>query len=75
MKTKKSRHATVRVGDYEIPLIGVPRSATDGMCEGCYKTFHITELGLTEDNRTLCAQCAKKQCKDLEGSDLTKKEP
>lgn len=52
-----SEHATVKVDGYIIPLIGVPKEATEGACEGCQKpTFHITDLELV-GTRMLCPEC------------------
>ena len=51
-------HATTRTGEYTIPLIGIPVSATDMQCEGCHKTFYITEVRLHEvTNKFLCSEC------------------
>jgi len=30
-----NKHAMVKVGEYEVPLIGIPKDATLEQCQGC----------------------------------------
>lgn len=53
------RHATVRVGGYTLPLIGVPARATDERCDRCRKLFYILEVHFT-GRQFLCAGCLPK---------------
>jgi predicted SprT family Zn-dependent metalloprotease len=51
-------HATVKIGDYTIPLVGVPVSATEMECELCHNVVHITKVHLNEEgNQFLCLRC------------------
>jgi DNA-directed RNA polymerase subunit RPC12/RpoP len=53
-------HAAVRSGDYVIPLIGIPASATAYRCDKCRKHFDVEELEMDrKGNRFLCAECRK----------------
>lgn len=52
-----SDHAEVRVGDYTIPLIGIPREATLEECACCHDVFPILEVELDERGRPLCRRC------------------
>lgn len=51
------KHATVRVGEYTIPLIGVPPSATTEKCSQCGESRHLSELTLNEKGHPVCATC------------------
>lgn len=54
-------HATVKIGEHIIPLIGIPPSATDLECEFCYNIFHITDVHLNrEGTHFLCKECRKR---------------
>ena len=52
-------HATVRIGGYTIPLIGIDRFATQGHCDGCKDgPIHIQELEWNlAGNQLLCWKC------------------
>ncbi len=53
-------HATVKIGEYEIPLIGVPIAATEMECELCHKIVHISQVRLNhEGTQFLCDKCSK----------------
>lgn len=59
------KHATIKIGEYEIPLIGIPLSATEMECELCHDIFHITGVQLNEEgNQFLCKKCRE----DFNGS-------
>jgi hypothetical protein len=51
------KHATVKLGNMVIPLIGVPVTSTQERCEGCNKNFHLSEITLDGDGRPHCRQC------------------
>ena len=54
------KHATVKIGDYEIPLIGLPLSATEMECDLCHDIFHISDVHLTfEGKQFLCQKCSR----------------
>ena len=53
-------HATVKLGEYTIPLIGIDRSATEMECELCHDIFHISQVQLSESGKQfLCPKCSK----------------
>lgn len=55
-------HATVRLGDYKVPLIGIPESATEEECNGCKKrNKHLSEVMLDEQGRFMCWSCRMKE--------------
>lgn len=51
------KHAHVKLGEYEIPLIGIKKSATEEICDTCKKTVHIDTITITEDGKFLCEKC------------------
>ena len=51
------RYATVPAGEYMVPLIGIPASATQERCVKCKKLVHLTEINLDG----ICKKCAKKK--------------
>ncbi len=54
----KDKHATVRLGEYTVPLIGIPPSATQAECERCHAIFHLADVKLhTESGEFLCDKC------------------
>lgn len=53
-------HATVRIGEYTVPLIGIPKSATRQKCHHCKKSFHIADMEVDEQFRPTCKKCIKK---------------
>lgn len=50
------KHATVKIGDYTIPLIGVDKSSTEDKCDLCGDIFHISSLIFT-GQQFLCERC------------------
>ena len=58
------KHAEIQVGEYKIPLLGVPADAVEYTCDGCRNTFHILQLQLnTSGNKFLCENCRIKKVK------------
>ena len=54
------RHATVKIGDFTIPLIGIPHDATEAECDLCHDLFHIQSLKWNEaGSQLLCEKCRK----------------
>ncbi len=52
------KHAIVKIGDLEIPLIGIPESATLAACDYCHGIFYLTDVELNrEGNQFLCLRC------------------
>lgn len=52
--------ATVKIGEYEIPLIGIPDSATQQKCSICGKSFHISEIKIEMNGEPKCSQCEER---------------
>jgi hypothetical protein len=50
-------HAKVKSGEYEIPLIGVPKSATEEECSVCKQFFNLKEIKLDEQCTVYCKEC------------------
>ena len=50
-------HATVKVGDMEIPLIGISKKETQDVCDFCGVYFHLQDLKLSFDGEFLCENC------------------
>lgn len=59
MKKKANKHATVKIGDYTIPLIGVPESASLEECDLCHDTFPLRVMVLSEAGQLLCPKHAE----------------
>lgn len=53
-----SRHAEVKIGEYTIPLIGIPEDATKDECDLCHKKFYIGDLHLA-GGYFYCEPCFK----------------
>ncbi len=53
-------HAKVKIGEFEIPLIGIPPSATEYECDLCHDIYPVDMLKLNvEGNQFLCKKCSK----------------
>jgi len=50
-------HATVKVGGYEVPLIGVPVDATQQECSRCGKSVYILLAKLDYHGQPICLWC------------------
>ncbi len=57
-------HATTKIGDYVIPLIGIPESATDEKCDTCGAKLHISNAYLCSDGKIRCSAHKKEGDKD-----------
>lgn len=52
------KHASVRIGDWKIPLIGIDPEATSYICDLCGKRVEIEEIKINESgNQFLCKRC------------------
>jgi hypothetical protein len=58
---KTNKHATVKIGDYTIPLIGIPTEATDETCQRCGHTMHLSEAQIDQDGKVVCKDCIMPQ--------------
>lgn len=54
-------HATVRIAGYDLPLIGIASSATEEKCDGCKRTYHLSEVRLDDRGRFMCWSCRMKE--------------
>lgn len=52
------KHAEVKIGEFTIPLIGVPRNATLEECDCCHEIIVLSEAVIT-DKQVLCRKCSK----------------
>lgn len=50
------KHATVRIDNMEIPLIGIPNAEVHETCDKCHGQFHLQDIVLTEVG-FLCKVC------------------
>ena len=53
-------HATVRVGEYVVPLIGVPKEATQEKCSHCGSMCHLADMALDAKGQPCCQTCLSK---------------
>jgi formylmethanofuran dehydrogenase subunit E len=53
-------HATVNKDGFQVPLIGIPKTAVREKCDSCGKEFGVNDVKLVE-NQMLCAKCAKEE--------------
>ncbi len=51
------KHATVRIGEYTVPLIGVPKDATREKCCKCGKKFYIGDMTVDAKFNPVCKKC------------------
>lgn len=56
-RRKKTEWATVPVGEYTVPLIGVPKEATQEKCSQCGAPLHIKDTVLNAKGEPCCATC------------------
>lgn len=54
------KHATVKTGEFEIPLIGVNADATKEKCDNCNEAVHIQDIWIDEFGHYLCKKCKVK---------------
>lgn len=60
---KTLKHATVKIGDYDIPLIGIPPDATLEECDLCGYLFNLRQVQVSENGRQiLCDKCRTTPC-------------
>lgn len=56
------KHATVRIGEYTLPLIGIPEDSTLELCDWCHKLVYLGDISFDGDN-FYCPYC-KEHIKD-----------
>lgn len=56
-RTKKQEWATVPAGEYMVPLIGVPKDATQEKCSQCGAPLHLAETVLDANGQPCCKTC------------------
>ena len=56
-KPKRTKHAMIKLGDYNVPLIGIPPASTREKCDKCGKGFPMQDVEMGE--RILCPKCRK----------------
>lgn len=63
------KHATVTVGEFTVPLIGIPMSAVEFPCDRCGSVRHISDLKVTADGKQVVCKpfCRSKFLEDLRG--------
>lgn len=54
------KYAMVPTGEYTVPLIGVPPSATQEVCAHCHEKRHMSEITLDDKGHPICATCKDK---------------
>ena len=52
-----SKWATVPVGEYTVPLIGVPPEATQEKCSRCGSLCHLKDIVLDDKGQPCCQTC------------------
>lgn len=58
------QHAIIKLGDYNIPLIGVPPNSIEERCDKCKQIFPLLEIAL-ELKSFLCFNCKNESiCSD-----------
>lgn len=55
------KHATVKLGDYTVPLIGIDENATKEQCDECKKVKHLSTIRITDQGRFQCLICQAKE--------------
>jgi hypothetical protein len=56
------KHATVKIGEYTIPLLGIPQDASEQICDQCKLPKHITEVAF-DGKQFICGDCLKGSAK------------
>lgn len=54
-----SEHATVKLSEFEVPLIGIPKESTQETCFACGVIMHLNEAVITKGGKVVCPRCAK----------------
>ena len=62
VNVRKKKHwaerlATVPCGEYTVPLLGVPKSATQEKCSQCGAPLHLTDTVLNAKGEPCCKTC------------------
>lgn len=62
-------HATIKLAEYIIPLIGIPPYYTIEECGCCHNEYHFQELELNSaGNQFLCAKCKSMEVTEVGSS-------
>lgn len=56
-KSEESKWATVPTGEYVVPLIGVPKDATQEKCTHCGAPLHLSDTVLDAKGQPSCKTC------------------
>lgn len=59
-----SQHATVPLGEYTVPLIGIPESATQEKCSRCGSICHLKDIVLDGKGHPCCQTCLNDETDD-----------
>ncbi len=56
-----SDHAIIKIGGFNVPLLGIAPSAVQDICDGCGKVFNIQQLLVRADGAALlCPVCQRR---------------
>jgi len=61
------KYAKVRIGEYEIPLIGIPEGAALEECDCCHETIGLSDAIFTT-KQILCHRCAEGDLQTVRGT-------
>ena len=50
-------HATVKIGEFTVPLIGIKEDATQQECVKCKRSFHLSDITLNDQGEPHCKEC------------------
>jgi len=59
-KPPKSKHAMVTIGEYTVPLIGIPPDSVLTECDLCHDEFPQLEIELA-GTQMLCKKCREEK--------------
>ena len=57
---RANKYAEITIGEYTIPLIGIPPEAVLEECDLCHDIFSIQKIMITECGQFLCFKCYEK---------------
>ena len=47
----------VPLGEWSVPLLGIPASAVEEQCDECKESQHLTKVAIVGSSRFLCSIC------------------